>query len=125
MAVNRGLSAGLKCTAATVMKQKYHVRKKPAILALAVTSTHSICTKTQGNTHAQETKTHAHFKAISSLKTSHPNSCDIEQLSFNLQEEMQAEPQDEKRCHISHSDISPVAISSDFIIHYARDNLLL
>lgn len=30
-----------------------------------------------------------------------------------------------KKCHISHSNNSTLAISSDFIIHYARDNLLL
>lgn len=34
-------------------------------------------------------------------------------------------PKMKKRCHISRSNISPLAISSDFIIHYARDNLLL
>lgn len=69
---------------------------------------------------------HTHLKKFFSLHTPHPNSCDIERLSFNLQGEMQAEPQDEKkRHHISHSNIAPLAISLDFIIHYARDNLLL
>lgn len=66
-----------------------------------------------------------HLKALDYIQTSHPNSCDIERVSFNLRGEMQAEPQDEKRCHISGGNISPLAISSDFIMHYARDNLLL
>lgn len=78
-------------------------------------------------THKQkETKTYTYARHIPPppLQTSHPNSCDIERLSFNLPREMQAESQDGEKCHISHSNISPLAISLDFIIHYARDNLV-